>query len=50
MGAKFYMCLLLVILVTSLVCCTELRRPQDADESSLFLYGRLFHGNFEGFL
>lgn len=50
MGAKFHMCLLLVIMVTAPVYCARLRRALDAEKSSLFLYGRLFQGNFESFL
>lgn len=50
MGAKSYMCLLLVILVTSSVHCAGLRRSQDGEKSSLFLYGKLFLGNFGSFL
>ena len=39
MADKFYMGLLLFILVISSVHCARLRRPQDAERSPLFLYG-----------
>ncbi|XP_074624087.1 uncharacterized protein LOC141882052 [Acropora palmata] len=42
MGAKFYICLLLVILVTSPVYSTRLRWPQDTKKSPLFLYGKRY--------
>ena len=50
MGAKFYICLLLVILVTSPVYSTRLRWPQDTKKSPLFLYGKRYQGNFGRFL
>lgn len=40
MADKFYMCLLMFILVTSSVHCARLRRPQDAERNPLFLYGK----------
>ncbi|KAK2570224.1 hypothetical protein P5673_005003, partial [Acropora cervicornis] len=42
MGAKFYISLLLVILVTSPVYSTRLRRPQDTMKSPSFLYGKRY--------
>ena len=38
MAAKFYICMLLVVLVSSAVHSARLRRPQDKEKTSNFLY------------
>ncbi|KAM7439057.1 hypothetical protein ABFA07_011509 [Porites harrisoni] len=38
MAAKFYICMLLVVLVSSAVHSARLRRPQDGEKTSNFLY------------
>ena len=49
MAAKFYICMLLVTLVSSAVYSAWLRRPQDKETTSNFLYQRIFQGNFRSF-
>ena len=49
MAAKFYICMLLVTLVSSAVYSARLRRPQDKETTSNFLYEIIFQGNFRSF-
>ena len=49
MAAKFYICMLLVALVSSVVYSARLRRPQDKETTSNFLFERIFQGNFRSF-
>ena len=52
MAAKFYICMLLVVLVSSAVHSARLRRPQEKEKTSNFLYDyeRIFQdGNFRRF-
>ena len=48
MAAKFYICMLLVVLVSSAVHSARLRRPQDGEKTSNFLYEK--RGASESFL
>ena len=48
MAAKFYICMLLVVLVSSAVHSARLRRPQDKKKTSNFLYEK--RGPSESFL
>ena len=52
MAAKFFICMLLVVLVSSAVHRARLRRPQEKEKAYNFLYDyeRIFqHGNFRSF-
>ena len=52
MAAKFYICMLLVVLVSSAVHSARLRRPHDKEKTYNFLYDyvRSFQeGNFLSF-
>ena len=42
MAAKFYICMLLVVLVSSAVHSARLRRPQEKEKTYNFLYKRFF--------
>ena len=42
MAAKFYICMLLVVLVSSAVHSARLRRPQEKEKTYNFLYERIF--------
>ena len=42
MAAKFYICMLLVVLVSSAVHSARLRRPQEKEKAYNFLYKRVF--------
>ena len=44
MAAKFYICMLLVVLVSSAVLSARLRRPQEKEKTYNFLYKRFFDG------
>ena len=44
MAAKFYICMLLVVLVSSAVHSARLRRPQEKEKTYNFLYKRMFDG------
>ena len=44
MAAKFYICMLLVVLVSSAVHSARLRRPQEKEKTYNFLYKRFFDG------
>mmetsp|Transcript_14241 Transcript_14241/g.24409 ORF Transcript_14241/g.24409 Transcript_14241/m.24409 type:complete len:90 (+) Transcript_14241:68-337(+) len=46
MAAKFYICMLLVTLVSSAVYSAWLRRPQDKETTSNFLYQRIFQDTY----
>ena len=48
MAAKFYICMLLVVLVSSAVYNARLRRPQRKEKTSNFLYEK--RGLRESFL
>ena len=42
MAAKFYICMLLVVLMSSAVHSARLRRPQEKEKTYNFLYERFF--------
>ena len=42
MAAKFYICMLLVVLVSSAVHSARLRRPQEKEKTYNFLYEKFF--------
>ena len=42
MAAKFYICMLLVVLVSSAVHSARLRRPQEKEKTYNVLYKRMF--------
>ena len=50
MAAKFYICMLLVVLVSSAVHSARLRRPQEKENTYNFLYKRYFDVPSESFL
>ena len=43
MAAKFYICMLLVVLVSSAVHSARLRRPQEKEKTYNFRYKRMFN-------
>ena len=48
MAAKFYICMLLVVLVSSAVHSARLRRPQEKEKTYNFLYEKFFDGPTAG--